>query len=136
MVDPVETLVPDSADARPVVLVVEDEFLLRWPASEFLRDCGYRVIEAASVSEAIAVLSSNSRVDMVFSDVNLQGGPTGHALSVWLDEHQPGLPLILTSGDKTAAAAITADGRRTFIPKPYALTDVDQRIREILRSRD
>jgi DNA-binding NtrC family response regulator len=134
MVDAVETLASDSADPRPVVLVVEDEFQLRWPASEFLRDCGYRVIEAASVSEAVAVLSSDTRVDVVFSDVNLQGGPTGHALSRWLDEHHPGLPLVLTSGDITAAAVVVSDGRRCFISKPYALTDVDRKIREILRA--
>ena len=58
---------------RPVVLIVEDEFLLRWPASEYLRDSGYRVIEASSVSEAMVVFSSHTRVDAVFSDINLQG---------------------------------------------------------------
>ena len=132
MVDAVEAPAQDSTESRPVVLVVEDEFLLRWPASEYLRDSGYRVIEAASVSEAMAVFSSNTRVDAVFSDINLQGELTGHALARWLDIHHPTVPMLLTSGDKAATALLHAGAPRPFISKPYSLADVDQRIKAIL----
>jgi DNA-binding response OmpR family regulator len=131
MVDPVETHARESADNRPVVLIVEDEFLLRWPASEYLRDSGYRVIEAGSVSEAMVVLSS-TQVDMVFSDINLIGDVTGHALARWLGEHHPKVPILLTSGDKAAAAGISMAGKRSFISKPYSLAEVDQRIKQVL----
>ena len=131
--DPVETPAQDSTESRPVVLIVEDEFLLRWPASEYLRDSGYRVIEASSVSEAMVVFSSNTRVDAVFSDINLQGELTGHALARWLDKHYPAVPMLLTSGDKAAAAASVSTGAtRAFISKPYLLADVDQRIKALL----
>jgi DNA-binding response OmpR family regulator len=132
MVDPVETPAQDSTESRPVVLIVEDEFLLRWPASEYLRDSGYRVIEASSVSEAMVVFSSNTRVDAVFSDINLQGELTGHALARWLDKHYPAVPMLLTSGDKAAAASVSTGAARVFISKPYLLADVDQRIRALL----
>jgi DNA-binding NtrC family response regulator len=132
MVDPVETLAQDSADGRPMVLIVEDEFLLRWPASEYLRDSGYRVIEAATVSEAIVVFSSNTHIDLVFSDINLQGELTGHALARWLSKNHPQVPMLLTSGDKGAAESVSAGAARWFVPKPYLLADIDQRIKDIL----
>ena len=131
MVDPVETYARDSAENRPVVLIVEDEFLLRWPASEYLRDSGYRVIEAGSVSEAMVVLSSTP-VDMVFSDINLIGESTGHALARWLEEHHPKVPILLTSGDEAAIAGISMAGKRSFISKPYSLAEVDQLIKDSL----
>jgi DNA-binding NtrC family response regulator len=132
MAEPVETSVQDLADARPVVLVVEDEFSLRWPAAEYLRDSGYRVVEAASVDEAIMVFSSHTRVDVVFSDINLRGELNGNALSRWLHEHHPEVPMLMTSGDKTAARPVVTDARRTFIAKPYVLAEVDQLIKSIL----
>jgi DNA-binding NtrC family response regulator len=132
MVDPVKTLVQDSADARPVVLVVENEFSLRWPASEYLRDSGYRVVEAASVDEAIMVFSSHNRVDVVFSDINLQGNLNGNALSRWLHEHHPDVPMLMTSGDKAAAASVSTSAKRLFIAKPYVLAEVDQLIKSVL----
>jgi DNA-binding NtrC family response regulator len=133
MVDPVETLVQESADERPVVLVVEDEFALRWPASEYLRDSGYRVVEASSVDEAIMVFSSNTRVDAVFSDINLRGELSGIALSRWLHEHHPDVPVLMTSGDKVAAKEASRDPGRLFIAKPYVLAEVDQLIKAALR---
>ncbi len=132
MAEPVETPVQESADTRPVVLVVEDDFALRWPASEYLRDSGYRVVEAASVDEAIMVLSSNARVDVVFSDINLRGEPSGIALSRWLHEHHPEVPMLMTSGESLGAPAAAAGARRSFIAKPYVLADVDRLIKSIL----
>jgi len=131
MVDPVEAPVEDSVDARPVVLVVEDEFSLRWPASEYLRDSGYRVVEAASVDEAVMVFASHTRVDVVFSDINLKGDRSGIALSKWLHEHHPCVPMLMTSGHEPAAAVSTG-AKRLFIAKPYVLADVDRLIKSVL----
>jgi two-component system, response regulator PdtaR len=134
VVDPVETPTHDAADSRPVILIVEDEFLLRWPAAEYLRDSGYRVIEAATVSEAIVVFSSSTHVDLVFSDINLQGELTGHALARWLSKHFPQVPMLLTSGDRGAAESVSTGATRWFVRKPYALQDIDQRIQDILKA--
>jgi CheY-like chemotaxis protein len=136
MQDPVDRSHEDQVDHRRVVLVVEDEFLVRWTACEYLRDLGgYRVIEAASVAEAILVLSSGSRVDIVFSDVNLSGEDTGHALAGWLDQHLPALPVLLTSGDTRTAGLVRSAANRSFVGKPYVLADIDRRLKELM-SRD
>jgi two-component system, response regulator PdtaR len=122
----------EAEDRRIRLLVVEDDFMLRWPTTEYLRETGYRVIEAASVNEGIAVLSSGTPVDLVFSDINLSGDLTGHALARWLGKYHPAVPMLLTSGDRNAAGLISTGATRSFVPKPYDLADVDRRIREML----
>jgi two-component system, response regulator PdtaR len=122
----------DVEDRRNCLLVVEDDFMVRWPTAEYLRDAGYRVIEAASVSEGVAVLSSGTPVDLVFSDINLSGELTGHALARWLGKYHPKVPMLLTSGDGNAAGLISVGATRSFVAKPYDLAEVDRRIREML----
>ena len=133
--EPLEASNGEAEDTREVVLIVEDDFLVRWPAAEYLRDSGYRVIEAGTVGEAMVVFSSGTHVDLVFSDINLSGGQlTGYAFARWLGDHHPHIPLLLTSGDATASPR-TQIGI-PFIPKPYVLAEVDERIKELLaRSR-
>lgn len=131
--NPVETLAQDTASSRPVVLIVEDEFLLRWPVSEYLRDSGFRVVEAGSVQEAIVLLSGDGRIDAVFSDINLPGEQSGLALSRWLDKHRPAIPLLLTSGQSVPAELA---GIRPFISKPYSLEEVAERLERMMAHDD
>jgi CheY-like chemotaxis protein len=129
-------MVPVSAvqelDARPSVLLVEDEFLLRWPAGEYLRDAGYRVIEASTAGEAIAVLASGTRVDLVFSDVNLAEDMSGHALAGWLATNRPSIPMLLTSADRHELHRVAPSAMRATVAKPYDLSAVAERIRGML----
>jgi DNA-binding NtrC family response regulator len=126
----------DLEDHRIRLLLVEDEFTLRWPAAEYLRDAGYRVIEAVSAGDGIVVLSSGVHVDLVFSDVNLAGEPRGgHTLALWIARHLPQIPVLLTSGDRGAQELIPAGAVRGFLPKPYDLAEVDRRIKEMLAPR-
>jgi DNA-binding NtrC family response regulator len=125
-VEPAASVTQDLGDRLIRLLLVEDEFMLRWPAAEYLREAGYRVIEAASVNDGIVVLSSGVRVDLVFSDINLSGE---------LARYHPDIPVLLTSGDKDAAQLISAGARRAFLPKPYDLAEVERRIKEMLAPR-
>jgi CheY-like chemotaxis protein len=83
--------------------VVEDEVLVRMVISDYLRECGYRVIEAGSADEAITVLQSPERVDIVFSDVQMPGERDGFGLAQWVRQNQPWLKMLLTSGNARAA---------------------------------
>jgi CheY-like chemotaxis protein len=122
----------ETDERRATVLLVEDELLLRWPTGEYLRDAGYRVIEAASATEAIAVLASGTRVDLVFSDVNLAEEMNGHALASWLAKNRPQTPMLLTSADRDELRRVTADAMRATLSKPYDLAALAERIREML----
>ncbi|HTV95673.1 MAG TPA: response regulator [Steroidobacteraceae bacterium] len=124
----------EIGEKRTTILLVEDELLLRWPAAEYLRDAGHRVIEAATVGEAIAVLSS-VRIDIVFSDVNLGDEQSGHELAQWLGLHRPGVPLLLTSADGTARDLTSMAPIRRFLPKPYDLAQVAKTLKEMLASK-
>src|SRR3977135_3895526 len=60
----------DNPNLQETVLLVEDEVLVRMPIAQYLRDCGYKVIEAGNADEAMAVLlHKETVVDIVFSDI-------------------------------------------------------------------
>jgi DNA-binding NtrC family response regulator len=123
-VDTVPVLPPDITETPLAVLIVEDEFLVRWAAAEFLRERGYTVIEATNVADAISIFELGTHVDIVFSDINMPGEQTGHALAEWLDRHHPNVSLLLTSGSAAEADKVNTTPKRRFIVKPYELGEV------------
>ena len=129
----------DAASVQPVILVVEDEVLVRLAIADYLRDCGYRVLEAASGDEAVSVLASaDLAVDVVFSDVQMPGTRDGFALAHWVRKNRPGVRVVLTSGWAGAAAKageLCHDG--PMVTKPYDHAAVLRWIREMLgRAKD
>ena len=72
--------------------------------AEYLRDCGYHVVEAANGDEAISVLTAaDCEIDLILSDVQMPGTVDGFALARWVRQNMPGLEIILTSGYAGAA---------------------------------
>lgn len=119
----------------PVVLVVEDQVLVRLAVAEYLRECGWRVLEAGGAGEALAVLeAANVPVDAVFSDVEMPGPMDGFGLAHWVRAHRPGTRVLLTSGGVASAAAKAAglcqDG--PMLAKPYDHREVVRRIEAML----
>jgi|HubBroStandDraft_6_1064221.scaffolds.fasta_scaffold812881_2 CheY-like chemotaxis protein len=122
-----EGAIPD-ASARPTVLVVEDEVLIRLLLAEALRDAGCRVVEAACAAEALSVLDA-SALDILITDVKMPGEVDGLELAARVRQARPGLKVIVTSGHAGPnPAQAVADA---FLPKPFALEDVVRRV-EIL----
>lgn len=123
---PLIALIPS---ARSCILVVEDEVLIRLMVSDELRDAGYDVIEAFNADEALAILESPVRVDLIFSDVRMPGSLDGLGLLAVVNTIFPNLPVILTSGHLGPATAKT-QGATGFLPKPFridALVEAIQR---------
>ena len=130
-----ETDLVDSL-ASHTVLVVEDEMLVRMPIAEYLRDCGYNVVEAGDAREAIAAVDADGPVSLVFSDVRMPGTMDGFGLAEWFRLHHPDVPVLLTSGyhgGRTLSPATSRSGR--LIEKPYSQTHVARRIAELLARR-
>lgn len=113
------------------VLVVEDEERVRRFAARALHGLGHEVIEACDGPAAVAVLEREA-VDVVFSDVRMPGGMSGHDLARWVAEHVPSLPVVLTSGDgaEYGRSAATSDGE--ILRKPYRSADLRRVIDEAL----
>ena len=114
----------------PTVLVVEDEPLVRMPIAEYLRECGFNVLEAENAGEAIGVVETEDHVDVVFTDVRMPGDMDGFALARWIGSHHPETSVLLTSG-YTSSRAGEGD-RLTLIEKPYSQAQVLRRIRSLL----
>jgi response regulator RpfG family c-di-GMP phosphodiesterase len=121
---------PEDAPRKRVVLIVEDDFLTRCTAAMYLRETGYRVIEAENVAEGISVLSSGTRVDFVFSDINMPGPLNGLGFAQWLAREHPTIRILLTSGVHREAVGLAAGA--LFILKPYDLNEVDGLIKTML----
>jgi len=118
------------------VLVVEDEVLIRMAVADYLRDCGYRVMEASNADEAITLLKTEMAVEVVFSDVNLPGGFNGFALAQWIRKERPGIRVILTSGIvKSAREAHELCEEGPLVEKPYDHREVERRIRSLFADR-
>jgi DNA-binding NtrC family response regulator len=123
---------PDSQIERQrVVLVVEDDVLERGPLAEYLRDAGFRVIEAANAREAVEVLSAEDGVDIVFSDIRMPGSMDGIGLAGWISENRSELPVLLTSGDH-GLRLHGGFARERYIAKPYIYREVELRLRRLL----
>jgi CheY-like chemotaxis protein len=120
----------DSTAIHPSILIVEDELLTRIAAAEFLRDCGFTVMEAANAAEARLLVSSKAIVDLVFTDIQMPGDMDGRSLAGWLAREKPKLPVILTSARLEGDAY--SRGQRRFVRKPYLLSDIEKQIRELL----
>jgi DNA-binding NtrC family response regulator len=132
MEEPVAIQQDPAEDPRKVVLIVEDDFQVRWLASEYLRTVGFRVIEAATANEAIAVLSSRTQVHIIFSDINLAGEVSGHDLARWMAKNYPRIPVLLTSGNEKESSSVETRATRAFLPKPYALAEIQRRVQEMI----
>lgn len=123
---------PDQgADRKPVVLVVEDEFLTRTAITAYLRDVGFAVVEAATAAEAKAVIAAEAAVDVVFVDVRLPGDVDGLMLADWVDRNAGDVPVLITSGAPSIRTPETVAGR-PFVAKPYIYLVVERRLRELL----
>lgn len=117
------------------ILVVEDEVLIRAMASEALREAGFQVIEAFNADEAICILLSGVRIDLIFSDVRMPGSMDGLGLLNYAREMVPGLPVILTSGHLLARGAMTK-GAAHFFEKPYLFDEVVSVVTRVLNQHE
>ena len=113
-----------------LVLVVDDEPLIRVLASETLEEAGFEVVEAADADEALAVLRSRPEVGLLFTDINMPGSLDGLQLCEIVHQLWPDIKLVVTSG-RGLNRPIPDDGR--FLGKPYDLQAMAQLVTEVAR---
>jgi CheY-like chemotaxis protein len=125
-----------TPDTSETILLVNDDVLVRLSVADYLRDCGYRVVEAANAEEALTVLKDPKvTVDIVFSDIQMPGSMDGFGLSHWVRENQPGVDVILAASvERTASAAaeVCDDGP---LQRPYEPQTLVERIKRLRASR-
>jgi CheY-like chemotaxis protein len=138
------------------ILVVEPDILIRMIIADYLRNCGYRVFEAVTADDVLAVLESGQKIDVIFAEVQLSVGRSrsprwarlalmpfgwrprsmdGFGLAQWLRENHPGINVILTSGLARAAEKAGDLCDEGPLAKPYHPQEVVRRINILLERR-
>lgn len=112
-----------------VILLVEDDVLIRFTTAELLRDEGFAVLEAADGAEALRLLASVHAVDLVLSDVRMPGEIDGITLSVAIKETRPHLPVALVSTHLPPDVRHAADA---FLSKPFRVPELLALIAELV----
>ena len=102
----------------PLVLVVDDEFLVRMNAVFLLEEAGFGVLEAGNAEEAIALLESRNDIRIVFTDINMPGSMDGLRLAHAIRDRWPPIELVLTSG-QIRVRNEDMPARGLFLSKPY-----------------
>ena len=118
------------AKPRHVVLIVEDEPLVRLTGADLLADAGFEVLEAGNADEALRILEATPVVRVVFTDVEMPGSLDGLGLARHICQRWPSIKIILTSGHRIRAETIPREGM--FLPKPYDGQVLVRHIEEIV----
>jgi two-component system, response regulator PdtaR len=118
-----------SARDAGVVLIVEDDVLLRLITASNLRKAGFEVVEVANAAEAVIVLNSMA-VDVMLTDVNMRGTMNGLALAQWVHSHVLDTRIILTSDSVQSLGE--AREYAHFLAKPYDGNQVERLLRKML----
>jgi CheY-like chemotaxis protein len=102
----------------PVILIVEDDPLLRMLAVEFVNAAGFETLEACDADQAIAILESSSRITVLFTDINMPGSMDGLELASVVSSRWPAMEILIASGHvRLRQADLPPNGR--FLGKPY-----------------
>ena len=109
--------------SKGLVLVVEDEALVRMHAADMITDAGYDVIEACNADEAIRILEARNDIRFIFTDIDMPGSMDGLKLAHAVRNRWPPVKIIVTSGHRSPSKNDLPPGG-LFLSKPYNPHDV------------
>jgi len=121
------------ASTAASVLIVDQDFMSRWRAADYLRERGYNIIEATGVPDALSLLASGMHVHIVFFDLHPPNAPDCRLLAEWLEKHHPRLPLLMTSDASPGAIKLAPSLTHHVITEPYELALLAANIESILK---
>ena len=114
------------------VLLVEDHPDVSAVGSDYVEQCGFKVVCAASAEVAVDILNQRSDIDLVFSDI-VMPGMSGLELGRLIREHHPETPVVLASGYSDRAALALEEGF-TLLQKPYSLEALRKSLAEAMQA--
>lgn len=119
---------------QTVVLVAEDEESIRTLIMISLQQQHFSVIPASDADEALRVAEDHERLDLLLTDVQMEGSMNGVELAERLSAERPGLPVLVMSGFPDSLALAAQKGYPA-LAKPFTPATLMERIREVLASR-
>jgi CheY-like chemotaxis protein len=119
------------ARIQPVVLVVEDDELLRMFAVEMIEEAGFVVTEAPNADVAMRLLEGRGDIGVIFTDIEMPGSMNGLSLAHAVASRWPPIRIVATSGHIKIGEGDLPDGGR-FIAKPYRQHQVVNMLNELV----
>ena len=116
-----------------VVLVVDDEALLRMLAADIVEEAGYAAVEARNAAEALSILEGRADICLLITDVNMPGQLDGIALAHITREKWPAVGIMIVSGRIRPDPSSLPAGSQ-FMPKPFDADKVIAEIRAVMTS--
>jgi DNA-binding NtrC family response regulator len=117
-----------------VVLVVEDDEMLRMCAADVVADAGFTPVEAANADEAISILESRSDIALLFTDIQMPGSVDGLGLAQAVHDRWPAIKIILVSG-RVELSERERPANSRFFQKPFAMKQMIEGLQEMISSR-
>ncbi|SOB87669.1 Response regulator receiver domain-containing protein [Sphingomonas guangdongensis] len=114
-----------------MVLLVEDEMLVRLIGSDALSDAGYTVVEAETADEAVKLLEGGGEVHLLFTDIRMPGSMDGLALAELVRQRWPDIRILLTSGDTLPTREQIPD-EGSFLQKPYRVDALRAEVQRLI----
>ncbi len=124
-------MTPDHPCIPAVVLVVEDEMMLRMHAIDIVEDAGYMPLEAVDAAEAVAILESRSDVVLMCTDIQMPGQMDGMGLAHAVHDRWPTIEIIVVSGQLNLSD-LDLPPRSRFFSKPLNVREVTAGMRDMI----
>jgi CheY-like chemotaxis protein len=133
---PVDRAYKRLAGGRETILCVEDDPIVREFVTLQLRSLGYTTIAASNAAEALAVVGSNTNIDLLFTDIIMPGKMDGWQLAEIVKKMRPGIKIVYTSGYSSFnPERIASNPGLLLLEKPYRLSALAQMLRRALEGR-
>jgi CheY-like chemotaxis protein len=123
---------PVGSGLPAVILVVEDDWLLRQAMASEMRNAGWRVLEASTGEAALSLPDTAGQIDLVVTDIRLAGEMTGWDVAQGFRSRFSDLPVVYVSGNSVDSARMVS--RSTFLGKPCAPSDLMRACRRALEA--
>jgi CheY-like chemotaxis protein len=116
----------------PVILIVDDEPIIRLDAVATIEDAGFLALEAADAEEAMEVMTAHPEVSVLFTDINMPGPFDGLELARRVHQGWPTVQLVITSG-RLAPNPDEIPDHGHFVAKPYRTAAIIALLRSVCR---
>jgi CheY-like chemotaxis protein len=124
--------IPERLKCSETILVVDDFASMRTLSFRLLTSMGYQVLEAENAHQALAILDSEVKIDLLFTDIVMPGGLSGQALADEMHKRGRMLPVLFTSGYARSDFEVDDALVSNLLSKPYSKQELATRIRQTL----
>jgi DNA-binding response OmpR family regulator len=122
-------------DNLTTIMVLEPDVIVRAEISDFLRECGYRIIEGVDAEDVRQIIQSGMRIDALLAEVHLAGASSGFELAQELRQTRPEIAVILVSSINNVVEKASDLCGRGPLKKPYRPEEILRRIQLLLERR-